>query len=53
MELIKLFVKTKFTSKATANEDFKLSLFRYPEDALTTEAKDSKPATMNKKRKTN
>ncbi|WP_165589330.1 hypothetical protein [Acinetobacter lactucae] len=53
MELIKLLVKAKLTSKVTANEGFKLSLFRYPEDASSTEAKDSKPATPNKKRKTN
>ncbi|MFJ1520284.1 hypothetical protein ACG59Z_10415 [Acinetobacter sp. ABJ_C1_1] len=53
IELIKSLVKAKFTSKTTANKGLKLSLFRYPEDASTTEAKESKPTTANKKRKTN
>lgn len=43
----------KKLSNITASEGFKLSLFRYPEDVLSSEAKESKPAATNKKRKTN
>lgn len=39
--------KAKFTSKVTANEGFKLSLFRYPEDAGMLEEK--KPAQSKTK----
>ena len=39
--------KAKFTSKVTANEGFKLSLFRYPEDAGMLEEK--KPAQSKNK----
>lgn len=45
--LIKLLVKAKFTSKIIANEGFKLSLFRYPEDAGMLEEK--KPAQSKTK----
>ena len=43
----------KKLSNITASEGFKLSLFRYPEDVLSSEAKESKLAATNKKRKTN
>jgi len=52
-DLKKQCADVKHAGKITGSEGFKLSLFRYPEDASTTEAKDSKPATTNKKRKTN
>lgn len=47
IELLKSLVKAKFTSKITANEGFKLSLFRYPEDAGMLEEK--KPAQSKTK----
>lgn len=42
----------KFASKITTSEGFKLSLFRYPEDASPTEHKDSKPTTSSRTQKT-
>jgi len=47
MGLIKLLVKAKFASRVTVNEGFKLSLFRYPEDAGMLEEK--KPAQSKTK----
>ncbi|MEI2514487.1 hypothetical protein [Acinetobacter soli] len=52
-DLKKQCANLKHTSKITASEGFKLSLFRYPEDVSPSEAKESKLAATNKKRKTN
>ncbi|MDI3379066.1 hypothetical protein [Acinetobacter sp. V89_7] len=52
-DLKKQCANLKHASKITASEGFKLSLFRYPEDVSSSEAKESKPAATNKKRKTN
>lgn len=45
--------KEKLLSKVTASEGFKLSLFRFPEDASSKEQKNSKTPTTNRGRKTN
>lgn len=43
--------QAKKASKVTASEGFKLSLFRYPEDASPTEHKDSKSTTPSRTKK--
>ena len=44
--------QAKKASKITASEGFKLSLFRYPEDASPKEHKDSKSTTPSRTQKT-